>query len=197
MMPVVCVVKVAAPLNNEVVQLLMPLAPPEKQARIHRQRIRQNADNMLVGAALARHLLWREFRIPHTAEISCGPYGKPCLPDYPEAHFNISHSGQYVACAVYDRPIGVDVQTITPYCPDVARRVCTKAELMQIENSMDQAEKFTELWTRKEAYLKMLGCGLSVGLELPTDQQKNTVIRTARFQGAFITVQYYISNFVS
>ena len=158
-----CLVRVGWPLNKETVTLLAPLAPQEKRERILRQRIKQHADNMLVGTALARWLLWREFQVPPRAEITYGSNGKPYLKNEPDVYFNISHSGQYVACAVCDNPVGIDIQMIVPYRPDTARRVCSAAELKMLENSRVPDVDFIKLWTQKEAYLKMLGYGITRG----------------------------------
>ena len=158
-----CLVRVGQPLSRETAAFLAPLAPQEKLNRIARQRSQQHADNMLVGAALARWLLWREFRIPPGAEIAYTSDGKPYLKDEPGVWFNISHSGQYVACAVCDNPVGIDIQMIVPYRPDTARRVCSAAELKMLENSRVPDVDFIKLWTQKEAYLKMLGYGITRG----------------------------------
>lgn len=187
---VVYLVNVDASLNANFFRFLLQFAPPEKQARILRQRVKQNADNMLVGAALARHMIWEIFQIPLSQQhIAYGPYGKPYLRDYPNAHFNISHSGQYVACAVADRPIGVDVQVIGVYRTDVAARVCSEEKLAGIETSDNSTFEFTKLWTRKEAYLKMLGCGITGGIrELPAGTE--TQIKTFLLPGAALSVAY-------
>lgn len=165
MIPATYIVRVPAPLDDRTVQTLMFFAPVEKRTRICRQRIRQNADNMLVGAALARHLLWQELRIPYTAVIAYGPYGKPYLADYPKAHFNISHSGQYVVCAVCDRLVGIDIQEIAPYCTEVAANVCNPMEMMQLNASAEPAMEFARIWTKKEAFVKLTGNGITGGLK--------------------------------
>lgn len=164
MMPAVSIIHNEEPINEQTFQFLLRFSPPEKQQRILRQKIKQNADNMVIGGALARHMLWNEFHIPLGSCIAYGEFGKPYLSDYPEVHFNISHSGQYVACAVCNRPIGVDVQIITPYHPDVAMKVCSNLELAQINASSNHAEEFTKIWTKKEAYAKQLGFGISNNL---------------------------------
>lgn len=161
MIPVTYIVRVPAPLDDRTVQTLISFVPAEKRTCIRRQRIRQNADNMLVGAALARHLLWQEFRIPCTAVIAYGPYGKPYLMDYPKAHFNISHSGQYVVCAVSDRPVGIDIQEIVPYCSEIAANVCNLTELAHLGVSSEPATEFARIWTKKEAFVKLTGNGIT------------------------------------
>ncbi len=190
MTPVVCLVKNEKPIDDFIFRFLLQFAPPEKQARILRQRVKQNADNILVGAALAKHMIWETFQIPLSRQhISYGPHGKPYLRDSPNVQFNISHSGQYVACAVADRPVGIDVQVIGAYRPDVAVRVCSDEELAGIGASDDPAFEFTKLWTRKEAYLKMLGCGIAGGIrELPTGDE--TRIKTSLLPNAVLSVAY-------
>lgn len=165
MIPATYIVRVPAPLDDKTVQTLISFAPTEKQIRIHRQWVRQNADNMLVGAVLARHLLWQEFRIPCTAVIAYGLYGKPYLADYPKAHFNISHSGQYVACSVCDRPVGIDIQEIIPYRSEIAANVCNLAEMTQLGTSAEPAAEFARIWTKKEAFVKLTGTGITGGLK--------------------------------
>ncbi len=188
MTPVVCLVKNKGPIGNTDFRFLLPFAPPEKQERILRQRVKQNADNMLVGAALARYMIWKMFQVPLSQQhIAYGPYGKPYLSNYPNAHFNISHSGQYVACAVADRPVGIDVQVVGMYRPEVAVRVCSEEELARIGVSDDPAAEFTKLWTRKEAHLKMLGRGIAGGMrEMSIGDE--TKIKTFLLSGAVLSV---------
>ncbi len=188
MEPSLSLVKISKPIGEPTFHFLLQFSPPEKQERILRQRVKQNADAMVVGTALARHLLFQVFHIPLSKQrIAYGLYGKPYLSGYPNAHFNISHSGQYVACAVSDRPVGIDVQEITPYRPDVAKLVCTPEEILQIETSPDPAAEFTVLWTKKEAYGKEKGTGLTEPKKLkPTSP--NYDIRTFRYHSAIVSV---------
>lgn len=160
MIPVIYIVQNKAPIDSKTFQFLLQFSPPEKRRRILCQRIKQNADNMAVGGALVRHMLWEEFRIPANASMSYGEFGKPYLTDYPEVHFSISHSGKFVACAVCDQPVGVDIQEITAYRPKIAMKVCTRNVLEQIESSVDPAAEFTKIWTMKEAKVKAMGLGI-------------------------------------
>lgn len=159
----ICFLKIEKPIDSPIFQFLLQFSPIEKQQRILSQRIKQNADSMVVGAAIARHMLWKKFAIPLDARIAYGEFGKPYLSDYPGVHFNISHSRQYVACAVCSEPIGIDVQVIGCYRRDVAKRVCSSIELSQIETSVEQAAEFTKIWTMKEAYVKRTGLGIGNG----------------------------------
>lgn len=155
-------VKVNSPIDENTFQYLLGFIQFEKQERILRQKIKQNADNMLAGEILAKVVIKKTFDIDISRqEFAYTEYGKPYLPDYPDVHFNISHSGEYVACSVSDKPTGVDIQKISEYKSDVAEKVCNEKELKQIESSSDSASEFIKLWTQKEAVLKMYGVGIA------------------------------------
>ena len=162
MTPEICLVKVNSPIDENTFQYLLKYVQSEKQERVLKQKIKQNADNMLIGEILARTVIKKTFDIDIAKQkFAYTEYGKPYLLNFPDVHFNISHSGEYVACAVSDRPIGVDIQKIGEYNSDVAKRVCNVKELKQIEDSLDKASEFTKLWTQKEAVLKMHGTGIA------------------------------------
>ena len=164
MTPEICLVKVNSPIDENTFQYLLKFVQTEKQERILKQKIKQNADNMLMGEILAKTVIKKTFGIDIAKKkFAYTEYGKPYLLNYPHVHFNISHSGEYVACAVSDKPVGVDIQKIGEYNCDVAKRVCNEKELEQIENSLDKASEFTKLWTQKEAVLKMYGTGIASG----------------------------------
>ncbi len=188
MNPAICLVKIEAPLDDRTANFLMQFSPPEKQRRILRQRVKRAADTMIVGGALARHMLWKYFSVPLNAQISYGKFGKPYLSDFPLCHFNISHSGQYVVCAVYNAPIGIDIQKVVPYRSDVATKVFGPIELRQIENSSDPSAEFTRLWTRMEARIKALGMGIGRAPDYDTSFSYKT--DSCFLVDAFVSVSY-------
>lgn len=117
------------------------------------------------GETLARRMLAEETGLsPAALRIRRAANGKPFVENAPVC-FSISHSGGLVLCAVHDKPVGADIEKIT-LRPAVMRRVCTPAECAYIG---DDAVRFTEVWTRKEAFSKLDGRGLSIGLiSVPT-----------------------------
>ena len=158
------IIKNQKKIEENLFDYLLSFVSLEKQERILKQKIKQNADNMLIGEILAKTVIKKTFGIDIAKQkFAYLEYGKPYLPNYPDVHFNISHSGEYVACAVSDKPVGVDIQKIGECNSDVAERVCNEKELEQIENSSDKASEFTKLWTQKEAVLKMYGTGIASG----------------------------------
>lgn len=92
-----------------------------------------------------------------------GEKGKPYLREYP-LFFNLSHSGEYVVCAVSDGEIGVDIQKCSSLnVMRIAARFFSEEECRALEACATEEEKrqsFFRLWVRKEAYGKFLGKGI-------------------------------------
>lgn len=86
-----------------------------------------------------------------------GSRGKPYLAGSENVFFSLSHTGNWVVCAVADQEVGVDAQVLTPYRDKVAKRCFTPAELDWVDGD---DTRFTRLWSLKEAYLKYTGFGL-------------------------------------
>ena len=105
--------------------------------------------------------LREEYGITEVPEFVYNEFGKPSFKNLP-IHFSLSHCKDAVACTISDQNIGIDVENIVPYNPDVARRVCTAAELEMLEQSANKDVDFIKLWTVKEAISKYEGLGLSL-----------------------------------
>ena len=89
-------------------------------------------------------------------------YVKPYIKGYPDFNFNISHTENAIAIAISDYPVGVDVERIGETNYKIAERFFAQGEkqyLYSINESTKQ--RFFEIWTKKEAYLKWTGEGLT------------------------------------
>lgn len=109
---------------------------------------------------LLKELLYVHYGIRENIEFEYGPYGKPRLHGFQNVHFNYSHCHKAVLCAVGDEPIGVDVEEIQ-YDEDIINALFNENERRITINAEFPSIKFTEYWTRKESYLKLIGTGLS------------------------------------
>ncbi len=79
--------------------------------------------------------------------------------------FNISHSGEYVLCAISTMAkIGVDVEEITDIPITDFINEFSAEEMKSILGSEASLYSFYSLWTKKEAFLKAIGTGLHVPL---------------------------------
>ena len=94
------------------------------------------------------------------ASLEKGLYGKPYLAEYPEIHFNISHSGEWAVCALASMPCGVDIQERRPIrSRRMVERTMNAREQRQIQEAEDGTGEFIKLWTYKESCIKLSGEG--------------------------------------
>jgi 4'-phosphopantetheinyl transferase len=108
---------------------------------------------------------------PAEVHFAFGSKGKPRIDTMPAPfHFNVSHSGGAAIFAfTRDCEIGIDIEQIRPFADmsDIARHYFCREETAQL-SSLDEAsqvEAFFRCWTRKEAYIKAEGEGLSLPLD--------------------------------
>lgn len=122
---------------------------------------------------LRERMLWEKTG-PLSFSYEYGDLGKPRIVNFPKK-FNLSHSGDYVVCAVGDGEVGTDIQKWVPGKERMAERFFAPAEwkLLQELSGPQRTEVFYRLWSRKEAYGKYTGQGIgsAVGEDF-SDEQK-------------------------
>ncbi len=145
------------------------LTPDEKDRaeRFHFCRLRRS---FVITRGSLRCLLGRYLDInPGSIGLKYSANGKPGLASAGGINFNVTHSGDLAAFAfTRDCQIGIDLEQIRPvdeaqyiadcfFCPEEA------AEIMSLPPHERQRAFFC-CWTRKEAYIKATGDGLSTPL---------------------------------
>ena len=85
-------------------------------------------------------------------------HGAPYIEGGP--HFSISHCKTGIAVVVSENPIGVDIEAIRTFSPDLMRKTMNQAEQQRITSSLTPEVEFIRLWTQKEALLKLQGTGI-------------------------------------
>jgi 4'-phosphopantetheinyl transferase len=130
----------------------------------------RSREQFIVARATLRVLLGRYLgRPPAAVRLETEPAGKPYVPGG-ELHFNISHTHGLALVALSRRgELGIDVEHLRP-CPtylDMAGRFFAPREARALYTLPPgrSEEAFFHVWTRKEAFLKATGLGLSHGLE--------------------------------
>ena len=126
------------------------------------KKLSLGAGLMLRKGLAARGIQERE------AVFAYGENGKPYLPEYPEVHFNLSHSGQIAAAVFADCEVGCDVELVERADMDLARRFFSKKEYQYLTGFMDERQRnqaFYRLWTLKESFVKAIGAGLMLPLD--------------------------------
>lgn len=102
-------------------------------------------------------LVWGLETLPKVARLADG---KPVFSQRPELHFNVSHSGSLVLCALSDQPVGVDLELIRPRREGLPTYIFKAEELERYRTLGGDWPAFYTLWTEKESILKYTGEGL-------------------------------------
>ena len=95
-------------------------------------------------------------------QIERGISGKPRLSTHQHLKFNISHSHEWIAIAIADDEVGIDLEWINPAFSyeELLENCLTCDETRAIRSSPFPVSEFYKLWTRKEAFLKGIGSGI-------------------------------------
>ena len=156
-------------LSDDAFLILSGFISHEKRERIAKLHRKQDAVNTLLGEIVVRKTICARTGLANDEiEILTGTYGKPYIANAtnianpPGLHFNISHSGDLLVCAVNDEPVGVDVELIRAADPDIAKRVFRDDEYDFVMSGPDMSgSAFFKIWTMKESYVKWEGRGIS------------------------------------
>lgn len=146
----------------------------QELARSSRYHFERDRNRFIVARSLLRQLVGQYVGIPANAvQLLTNSHGKPHIETgegLAPFEFNLSHSGDW-AVAGFARgvAVGVDIEEIRPVpdMADVARHTFAAREAMSIEALPEhqRVDGFYSCWTRKEAYVKAVGLGLSVDLK--------------------------------
>ena len=145
------------------------MADENRRARCDACRVREDRLRAIAGDHLARTGIAAHCGIdPEVIRFDRTADGKPYAVGL-NVHFNISHSGSLVLCAVSERSVGIDVEQLRPVNARLTKKVCTPAELAYIQEVPGWGDKLTgeamirffRIWTSKEAYFKWAGTGIA------------------------------------
>ena len=151
--------KIDPSLSQDAYHYLLQLISEEKRARCLQFQFRQDALRVLYGELMIRYLICRQFSCDNK-EISFyqNEEGKPYVKNLP-IYFNLSHSGDFVVCAISEQEVGVDIEQIKPIDLQLAKRYFHANECKDLfaQKEADRLNYFFSLWTLKESYLKWHG----------------------------------------
>lgn len=130
--------------------------------RIERiEKAQATADKLrLMGSGLLINFIKRKYFVDSDVDID--KHGKPYFVNS-DLKFNLSHSGRFVVAAVSDYEVGIDIQKKKADKHRIAEKNFLQGECTYINagaNDEEKHQRFCEVWTLKEAYLKNIGMGL-------------------------------------
>lgn len=145
---------------------------------------RQQDGRMISCSEADINQILQGIREPIEFEFVYGPHGKPyfkasVLKEEKPLFFSLSHSGDYVLCALSDEEVGADIQRIPEADAkkvvredQIAERFFTEQERIWYQQEDAAASflpekkrrRFYRIWAAKEAYMKWTGNGLTEGV---------------------------------
>jgi len=144
----------------------------DERDKMQRFRFEKDRRRYLIGRGGLRTLLGRYLDLaPQDLRFETAAAGKPHLASgQRRLQFNLAHSGEYVLIAIAEgRTVGIDVEEIRDDfdAGELAAHFFSPGEQRDLETltGRTRIEAFFECWTRKEAYVKARGEGLSLPLE--------------------------------
>ena len=156
------------------VQTLQNTLATDELSRAERFYFEKDRKRFVVARGLLRAILSRYLSIEASQLRFCySPYGKPALattPGQDTLSFNVSHShGLALYAVTRGREIGIDLERIHAdlECEQIAARFFSPREnaVLRALPTKLKTEAFFNCWTRKEAYIKARGGGLSFPLD--------------------------------
>jgi 4'-phosphopantetheinyl transferase len=143
--------------------------------RVRAERFRAEGDRrrFILCRGVLRSILSRYLDDdPAALKFRYSPYGKPAFgvgPDQPDLRFSVSHCRHRALYAfALNREVGIDVECVRTDVPadEIAARFFSSHETAAIcaLRPAERPRAFFRLWTRKEAFLKARGKGLSASL---------------------------------
>ena len=164
----------------------LPLLSAQRREQALKFRYELGRKTCAAAYLLLREGLKKEYGITEPPVFEYGEHGKPMIAGHPEIHFNLSHCREAVACAVSNRPVGIDVESVREYKDSLARYTMNDDELRTIAAAGRPDAAFIRLWTMKEAALKLTGRGI-------TDNMKTVLPATGL---TFTTVERLERNYI-
>jgi 4'-phosphopantetheinyl transferase len=173
------------------VNLLSQFLSKDERDRADRFHFDADRNHFIVARAWLRIIIGYYVGVePAELEFDYSSYGKPSLAkplaEFTGLHFNLAHSADLALVGVtLRRQIGIDLERIsnTVAYEEVARRFFSSSEIACL-SSLPQTARlraFFNCWTRKEAFIKAKGHGLSLDLDqfdVSLDEEEAALLRT-------------------
>ena len=143
--------------SNELLHRMISLLPTARREYVLHFKQPEDQKRSALAWLLLCYGLKQEYGFREILDFQKTSSGKPFFQGENMPFFNLSHSGNFVGCALHDREIGLDIQKLTKPRESLIRRVCTQEELISLKSPQD----FCRIWAMKESAVKLTGEGIT------------------------------------
>lgn len=133
---------------------------PSSKVKLNSRKSDLAKKQFVASRALIQYIYINDFNTETDNTIQIIEGVTPTMEDSPELHIAISHSQEYVAVAISEQPIGLDIER--PYRGRNYHEIANKAfhpnESAWIKGATDEAQlesRFFETWTAREGLFKL------------------------------------------
>jgi 4'-phosphopantetheinyl transferase len=165
------VYRISLDLPDGDIQEMARILSPDENARANRFVFPSFRAHFIAGRAQLRLILCHYLqKKPADLVFDYNEFGKPFINQTGDIQFNISHSHELGLVAITKhKPVGVDIERIRTDIDytQIARQFFASGEVEQLLALPEEQriEAFYTCWTRKEAFIKARGMGLSIPLD--------------------------------
>ena len=166
----------------------------QRQKRINAYRFERDRISSLVTALMNRMIISKHTGLAeYSLNFQTNKFGKPYLTNLKKYEFSISHSDRQSVFTDYKSSVGIDIEMLSNNIKEyksIYENNFTINEIMHINQSLNPFKEFIKIWTFKEAYVKMIGTGLSTPLSSFDVIKKSSdfKILTTEYKRAVISV---------
>ncbi|WP_027438824.1 4'-phosphopantetheinyl transferase family protein [Lachnospira multipara] len=122
--------------------------------------------------------------------------GKPVYATRKDIYFNISHTASIVVVAISSKAIGIDIDGNRNFSDRMIDKFYSESEAAWVYgNDLTKHDRFFTIWTMKEAFSKMIGCGITktiLNVEFLHDTDKVECIYNGEKQNVIIEESEYL-----
>lgn len=149
---------------------LLTLLDSERKKKVERIKHEKEKIRSIYAGLLLRYAFIHEGHdVKEWTDIKVltGEHGKPYFKGIEDFQYSLSHSGDWIVCAVDKYPVGFDIQQIGTLKMNMAKRFYAESEyekLVGIENEIERTRQFYCMWAAKESLAKLTGIGIGFGV---------------------------------
>ena len=156
-------VRSSVKLRQSLIEHLLGFVSVDKCERLKKFIFWQDLHRSLFADLLVRKIIVDTFDIFNKEiEFGVNEFGKPYCKNINNFYFNVSHSGDWIVCAVDKGSVGIDVEKISTVIDlGISENFFSNKEHDDLLSKIDPFDYFFTLWSLKESYIKFIGKGLS------------------------------------